>query len=877
MMKKVVFSVFIVILFISLALGQTITPIAEIQDTTGTGSDESKKLGETVTISGTISAESWAFDGYYFVQDAEAKWSGIMVYDSDHNNAYGDSVQLTGTVEEYYGMTQISDVTNYTKLDTNKTVEPVAVTTGEVGTGGTNAEAYEAVLVKVESASISNPDKGNGEWAIDDGSGECMVDDEGEAKYYFDPSNYDNVKSITGVMNYSWDDHKILPRLAYDIISGGEYTRIQRIQQVRYSDLLKTPKDYKSDMSYYVEDTIDGTPVSLDTIKIKGVVTMPTAVAQSKGGVRFIIQEENGGPWSSILSYNESADLPNLKEGYEVELIGYVGEFTTNNSNMTEFWTTSSVELLSPNAKVPAPDTINTGDLRHPTTAEQWGNVFVTVKNVEVTEVDRPYDELFLVDDGTGEIIIDSNTDSLDKDTYSIPPVGTSYESITGWVYHHYGSYDDSSTYVMEPLYEEDLVRGSGPPNLKESTRDPSIPNPNEDVNISVNVTSNSEIENVKAHIEIYDISDWQGESDPILLERDSISLTNSGGNNYTGTISAKQKDRAILYHIEATNNEGTATLPMDTSKNKLGYYLLEQGLSIKYLQLTPYNNSLYDGYNVEVAGVVTADTSFNNNFGAFVIQDGAGPWNGIFVRGLDTLLKRGDEIRVYGEVSEQYSNTKIFADSIDVLSSDNIIPEPNQVQTIDLSNDTEDTEQYEGTLVEVTDVEVSSINDYDWSIDDGSGSCLLDEDAAGNLLYNWLDSLEVGQTIDKVTGVYVYSFDTYKITPRDLADVGEEVAIEDDKLFAKSYKLQQNYPNPFNPTTHIAFQLPTAQKVKLSVYNILGQKVRTLATRNFTAGSHVLIWNGTNNNGATLPSGAYFLRMEAGNFTKVRKMLFLK
>ncbi|HMA62843.1 MAG TPA: T9SS type A sorting domain-containing protein [bacterium] len=876
-MKKLVILSTVLMLLVGLSFAQDITPIAEIQDTTGSDGDASAMLGETVTIQGVVSAESWAFDNsQYFVQDEEGKWSGILVYDSDRGNAYGDSVQITGTVDEYFGMTQIKDVTEYIKLDTLKhEVHPVEVTSGAVGTGGTDAEAYEGVLINIKNAEISNPDKGYGEWAIDDGSGECMVDDDGVAEYYFDPANYDSVKSITGVMNYSYDNTKIIPRLAYDIESGGKFTRIQRIQQVRHSDLLRTPTDGESDASY-----MDG-----DTMTVKAVVTMPTGLSYAGAGIKFIMEEPGGGPWSAILSYHEdSTAYPTLYEGDLVELTGYIGEYTTGSSNMTEFWITSPIQVVDWGQDLPPVDTVNTGDLRLPVTAEQWGNVMVAVKDAKVSEVGRPYDELFSVDDGTGSVIVDSDSDSLNKDTYPIPPLGTLYKSIRGWVYHHYGSYTDSSTYKLEPLYKSDLVKGSGPPQLANPSREPGSPAPDESVEISIEVTSNLEIDTVIAPMVIHDLTDWTPESEPPIVGKDTVALTHSEGAIYTGTIPAYPSDRGVLYHIEASNSVGTATMPGDTA-SKYGYFLLDEGLSIRHLQLSPSAKSLYDGYNVEVSGVVTVDTTFNNNFEAYVMQDQEGAWNGISVYGVSKFLSRGDEIKVYGQISESNpawgykwgDNTVILADSIELLSEGNTLPNPAEVSTSELSNDSEAAEMYESVLVKTSDVEVTAVNSYDWSIDDGSGSCLLDDDAAGSALSAWFDTLGVGNTMSIAQGPFIYSFGTFKITSRDLEDVGKEVAIDNNENIAYSYKLKQNYPNPFNPTTHVAFQIPEPKRVNISIYNILGQKVRTLTSRKYSTGSHILIWNGKNDNGATVPSGAYFMRMEAGNFTQVKKMLFLK
>jgi hypothetical protein len=88
---------------------------------------------------------------------------------------------------------------------------------------------------------------------------------------------------------------------------------------------------------------------------------------------------------------------------------------------------------------------------------------------------------------------------------------------------------------------------------------------------------------------------------------------------------------------------------------------------------------------------------------------------------------------------------------------------------------------------------------------------------------------------------------------------------------------LKQNYPNPFNPSTEIEFALPEAEFVKLSIFNLLGQEVQNLLSEVRQAGYHKVIWNGTNSSGATVPSGAYFYRMDAGNYSQSMKMVLLK
>jgi len=95
--------------------------------------------------------------------------------------------------------------------------------------------------------------------------------------------------------------------------------------------------------------------------------------------------------------------------------------------------------------------------------------------------------------------------------------------------------------------------------------------------------------------------------------------------------------------------------------------------------------------------------------------------------------------------------------------------------------------------------------------------------------------------------------------------------------VIPEAYKLSQNYPNPFNPSTRIDFQTPEDGQVDISIYNIRGQEVITLKSEFMQAGYGSLIWNGTDHSGVMLPTGIYFVKMEAVNYRTTRKMMLLK
>ncbi len=88
---------------------------------------------------------------------------------------------------------------------------------------------------------------------------------------------------------------------------------------------------------------------------------------------------------------------------------------------------------------------------------------------------------------------------------------------------------------------------------------------------------------------------------------------------------------------------------------------------------------------------------------------------------------------------------------------------------------------------------------------------------------------------------------------------------------------LQPNYPNPFNPQTTIAYSTRARARVTLVIYNVSGERVRTLVSDEMPAGAHTTVWDGRNDAGREVSSGVYFYRLVAGDFTRTRKMVLLK
>jgi flagellar hook assembly protein FlgD len=88
---------------------------------------------------------------------------------------------------------------------------------------------------------------------------------------------------------------------------------------------------------------------------------------------------------------------------------------------------------------------------------------------------------------------------------------------------------------------------------------------------------------------------------------------------------------------------------------------------------------------------------------------------------------------------------------------------------------------------------------------------------------------------------------------------------------------LHQNYPNPFNEGTTIRYDIPEESSVTLTIYSVLGQKVRTLIDGIQLKGAHSIRWDGRNTNGDQLPMGVYFVSFRSPRATTTKKIILLK
>ncbi len=287
-------------------------------------------------------------------------------------------------------------------------------------------------------------------------------------------------------------------------------------------------------------------------------------------------------------------------------------------------------------------------------------------------------------------------------------------------------------------------------------------------------------------------------------------------------------------------------------------------------------DTSLLEGETVTITGIVTASFGSYNFY--FLENSLGGPWSGILTYDSDHSPSVGDSLILAGVVEEYFypcggegktEITPVVYYSLEKTGSS--LPDPEQVNTGDVSNNSPTAEMYESVLIKLTGVKVVDTLDVynEWRVANiGYDSLVVGHHSS----YSYIPSL--GDSLN-LTGPLNYAHCNYKIEPRDdddieIVDLG--IKLSELPAVPASFSLSQNYPNPFNPVTQISFSLPDKAKVRLVVYNIVGQKVAELVNGKLDAGSYRVSWDAKGFTG-----GIYFGRLRAGASEDVIKMILLK
>lgn len=625
---------------------------------------------------------------------------------------------------------------------------------------------------------------------------------------------------------------------------------------------------------------------------IGGTVTVTGTVVGGSADLGMVFIQDDVQPWSGIMVRGDES-VRNLVTGQNVTITGVVEErfnvTTVGNSTLT---------TDNGTATVPAPISLTTGVFENLTVtdgnrdAEQWEGMLTIFNNLTVTSsnADDPagnYGEI-LVDDGSGDMRIDDN--GTWKTVYTNDPaqtdkiflaVGTTIESVTGVMYFSF------NYYKLEPRSETDWVNvgeAVNPPVISKLSRDIGIPTSSDQVTVTCEVVDSNEGGTI-AGVKLY----YGTEGGTAM----SVDMTYDAGTTVaTGVIPAMADGDVVWYYIEATDNDNdVAVYPADLS-GPLPFFIVRDGdVRIRDIKYTPYSNGVpgCNGFsNITTRGILTAGP----NLGMYFIQDGTDPWSGIqiFASNIkDQGLEVGDDITVTGKAGVRFGMVQLSSVTVDENHGKGTLPEPVMLSTgTFLTGGVDDgdltAEPFEGMLVAFETLTVTSVNADapsgnfgEFLVTDGSGDMRVDDAGTWDAVYTTdstdtgLIYLKPGTSIDGLKGIMYYSFDNWKLEPRDEDDFDNVVtSIAFIPALVSDITLHQNYPNPFRSEagTTVRFDIPRQSQVSLQLFDMAGRHVATVLDGTHQAGSYSVRMTLP-----TLPSGTYIYRLAVDGVSRSARM----
>ncbi len=619
-----------------------------------------------------------------------------------------------------------------------------------------------------------------------------------------------------------------------------------------------------------VYDALTGAP---NSPYLAQSVTVTGAITVNKGtynGGTFYVQDGTGG----IAFYNPDAGPFNL--GDIVEVTGIIeyrsGEIQIQSGNTAVFQSSGA-------ALVPALTDIATIDYEH------VGSLVEVIGTIATNNLG--------VDSGTFTVATGADTILcyIDRDTaidVNIVTVGDAF-SVSGIMVTYNGLLE------IKPRFPADMVENPGGDTLPVIS-DVNSPNWSIEAADPLTITCNIADDGTIVSASLY-YADSDGTTQGAFS---SVAMSNTGGDTWEGTAPAGHSGAQVDFYIEATD-DGAQTVTTPGSA-PAGFMTAAVGFTSLYEVNTAHPDSAYQGSPlrdrfVNITGVVTAGTGTATNSGSrFIVQEmeknpltKSYAYGGILVyEGSSTYQYfPGDEVAINGQIDEFFGLTEMIpinADAVSFVGFGATLPEAAVVSTRELGdNSLLDGngmlgERWESVWVKTfpaTVVDTLGFGDYIIS-STGARADSVDVDPITLLAYE--PALGDVITIETYMAFNGGQFELVPFDDAGIIDTGLSAVDDTTPTIQKAGGFRSIAPNPFNPATEIKFVVNKDNIVQLNVYNIRGQKVRTLIQDNLSANEYTFAFDGKDDAGMGLASGAYFARLRIGKeVVQVRQMMLIK
>lgn len=427
---------------------------------------------------------------------------------------------------------------------------------------------------------------------------------------------------------------------------------------------------------------------------------------------------------------------------------------------------------------------------------------------------------------------------------------------------------DDYRKVKLDNIRIKSLIDNQPPEIISSSVSHQPIVPQNEQVIVTFQVLDD-DLETVKSYV-IYTVDNTPADTVYAEIVDYQLGIFNA----YLPVIPS---DAAVSYYPEVIDKFGSKAKDSQTH----GFYsgiIDSQNAEILH-QVDSVGNSIYSNFEIAVNGVVSSPEQY---FGTTKISAAIQISNDQGLNFYSTMpelsVNQSQVVTLYGKLEQYYGLLRLDTYYIEKSDSNSIIS-PVEVSFENLL-DNNSAEYYEGSLIQINDLMIVDTVLGFWGTINAAFNVKTED--ADSFLQMRISSKSGfwSRYPEQPDGKFIFIgymqqydiesplWDNHRLIP---LDINTETKLDDSEIRPTDFKISHPYPNPFNPYTNIRFYLTRNSKVKITLYNILGQIVQNFESR-YNMGMNLIRIDGTN-----LSSGVYFVKFEAEKYKSIQKIVLMK